>query len=183
SLAKAESDAEFRTLATFPELADVFAPVPPPLGAAPPLPGRDERQAALDRVKVPAIGLMISAMVSVIMAIRGLATIRSVAAQTKEFDAILSQVYSPQFQKFYDALMKLFTGPLGVANYSIMIVIAILIFAGALKMIKLRSYEFAYTSAILAVLPCITPCFGWILGLIFGFWAMNAIGKSKAHFF
>jgi hypothetical protein len=73
SLVKAESDAEFRTLSTFPEFADVFA-MPAPLPGSPPLLGvsQGDRRAALDKVKVPAIGLMVSSALSFIMSVWGL---------------------------------------------------------------------------------------------------------------
>jgi hypothetical protein len=183
SLAKAESDAEFRPLSTFPELADAFAPQAPPPGIAPMLPtGLDDRKVALDKVRVPAIGLLISSVLSFVMSVWGLASIRSMAAQKQEVDAILSQMNNPQAQQFADTFIKFFSGPFGVANYLFQILIAILIFNGALQMLKLRKYEFAFAATILAVLPCITPCCGWILGLIFGFWAMSALGKAKSYF-
>src|SRR5215469_4031051 len=72
SLAKSESDAEFRPLGTFPELADAFAVPAAPPGIAPVLPvggGGGDRNAALDKVRVPAIGLMISAVVGIVCVI------------------------------------------------------------------------------------------------------------------
>ena len=81
-----------------------------------------------------------------------------------------------------ETIMKLFSGPFGVAQYLLMMLISVLIFIGALKMLKLQSYEFAYAAAILSVIPCLTPCCGWILGLIFGIWAMSVLGKAKPHF-
>jgi len=102
--------------------------------------------------------------------------------QMQEMDSILSQMNNPQAQQFADTIMKLFSGPFGIANYLFQILISILIFIGAFKMLKLQSYEFAYAAGILAVIPCITPCCGWILGLIFGIWAMAALGKVKQYF-
>jgi uncharacterized membrane protein YgdD (TMEM256/DUF423 family) len=184
SLAKAESDAEFRPLSTFPELADAFAPSAAPLpGIAPLAPAGDTyRATALDKVRVPAIGLMISSIISFLFSVWGLISIHSMAEKRQQMDSILSQMNNPQAQQFADAFMKFFSGPFGVANYCFQILIAVLIFCGSLQMLKLRAYEFAFAAAILAVLPCITPCCGWILGLIFGFWAMAALGRAKPHF-
>src|SRR5580698_9194381 len=68
SLAKAESDAEFRPLSTFPEFADLFA-APAQPGIAPVLSASgSDRNAASDKVRVPAIGLMVSAVISVLLA-------------------------------------------------------------------------------------------------------------------
>lgn len=183
SLAKAESDAEFRPLATFPEISAVFGAPPTLPGVAPILasPGGD-RDAAVNRVKVPAIGLMISASISVLESVWGLITFHNLAAERQELDSIMAPMGNSQLQQFMDTFMKFISGPFGIANYLFMILIAVLIFVGALKMLKLRSYEFSYAAAVLAVVPCITPCLGWLLGLIFGFWAMGALGKSKPYF-
>jgi len=183
SLAKAESDAEFRPLAAFPELADMFGIPAPMSGIAPVLGAAPEgHQVASDKVKVPAIGLMISAIISLLMSLWGLATIKSLPAQIQQMDSMMSQMNNPQLQQFADKFGHLLSGPFGIANDLFQILIAILILVGSLKMLKLRSYEFCYAAAILSVLPCITPCCGWILGLIFGFWAMSALGKAKPHF-
>jgi GYF domain 2 len=183
SLAKAESDAQFRTLATFPEFSHLFGIAPPVPGVAPLLvPADGGRQAALDKIKVPAIGLIISSVISFLTSLYGLATIKQMAAQMQEFDSIMAQLNNPQLQQFIDSFTRFMSGPFGVANYLFQLLIAVLIFIGALKMIKLRSYELSYAAAILAVLPCIQPCCGWILGLIFGIWAMMALGKIKPHF-
>lgn len=182
SLAKAESDAEFRPLSTFPEFSHLFGIASTP-GIAPPLASADGgREAALDKIRVPAIGLMISAIISLLMSLYGLATIRSMAAQLQQFDSIMSQLNNPQLEQFAHSFVHFMSGPFGVANYLFQILIAILILIGAVKMLKLRSYEFCYAAAILAVLPCITPCCGWILGLIFGIWAMTVLGRLKPHF-
>lgn len=182
SLAKAESDAEFRPLSTFPELADLFA-APAQPGIAPVLSASgDERKAALDKIRVPAIGLMVSSILSFLLSLYSLVRIRSIREQMQEFDSMFSQMNNPQAQQFIDTIAKFFSGPFGIAQYAFMMLISLLIFMGALKMLKLQSYEFAYAAAIMAVFPCITPCCGWVLGLIFGIWAMIALGKVKGYF-
>jgi hypothetical protein len=184
SLAKAESDAEFRTLATFPELAHLFGiGAAPASGIAPPLAtGNSGRQAALDKIKVPAIGLMVAASLSLLMSLWGLVSIRSFAAQMEQVNTMMAQLNNPQLQQFIQSFTHFMSGPFGVAMYLFQILIAVLILVGALKMLKLRSYELSYAAALISVLPCITPCCGWILGLIFGIWAMVILGKLKPHF-
>ncbi|HEY1789894.1 MAG TPA: GYF domain-containing protein [Verrucomicrobiae bacterium] len=183
SLVKAESDAEFRPLATFPEIADVFGAAAPPPGIAPVLAGGIDRNTASDKVRVPAIGLIVSSALSFVMSLYGLATIRSIGAQMQQINSMMSQAGNPQAQQFMDTIVKFFSGPFGIANYLFQILIEVLIFIGALKMLKLRSYEFSYAAAILAIIPCITPCCGgWILGVIFGIWAMSIMGKVKQYF-
>jgi GYF domain 2 len=182
SMAKSETDTEFRQLSTFPELADAFGP-PPQLGSIPPMPaaGVDPGQAS-DKLRVPAIGLMVSSIISILLSLYSLATFSSMAAQVQQVEGIMSQMNNPQLEQFANSLMHFLSGPFGLANYIFQLLISVLIFIGALKMLKLRSYEFCYAAAILAVLPCITPCCGWILGLIFGIWAMTVLGKVKPYF-
>ncbi|HXC34953.1 MAG TPA: DUF4339 domain-containing protein [Candidatus Acidoferrales bacterium] len=184
SLAKAESDAEFRPISTFPELADVFAPAAPPPGIAPVLgaAGGEERKAALNKVRVPAIGLMISAIISVVVAAWNLITIIFFAPNLQEYSSIFQQMNNPQFQEMMEKMMHFVYGPAGIATDAFQIIIAILIFTGALKMMNLRSYEFAFAAALLSVIPCISPCCGWVPGLIFGIWALGALGNAKPHF-
>lgn len=184
SLAKAESDAAFRTLATFPEFSHLFGiAAAPGSGVAPPLAAGDGgRGAAQDKIRVPAIGLMISSIISVLLSLLALVQIKSTAEQIQKLDSILAQFNNPQLQQFVDSFGHFMSGPFGIANYLFQILIAVLIFIGSLKMLKLRSYELCYAAAILAVLPCITPCCGWILGLVFGIWAMTVLGKIKTHF-
>jgi GYF domain 2 len=181
SLAKAESDAEFRTLAAFPELADMFGLPAPTSGIAPPL-GVDNgaQEEAARKVKVPAIGLIIAASISLLEAVWSLLTINSTAEKIQQVEQQLQD--NPQAAQMVSQMAHLFSGPFGIANFIFQIIIAILILIGAIKMLKLKSYEFSYAAAILSVLPCINPCCGWILGLIFGIWAMVILGKLKPHF-
>jgi hypothetical protein len=183
SLAKAESDAEFRPLSTFPEFASAFgAPAAPPSlpGMAPPLGASpDGRRVASDKVQVPAVGLMISAIVSLIEAVWGLVRLRSSVAEFQRIESQFQQMNNPQAGQFMRQIVNLFSGPVGIASMMIQIIIAILILIGAIKMKALRSYEFAFAAAILSVIPCINPCCGWILGLIFGIWSLVVLSKPE----
>lgn len=183
SLAKAESDAEFRPLSTFPELADVFGSPAVPPGIAPMLPTSDGgSRAASDKVRVPAIGLMVSAIISALLAAYNLVSIIFFAPNLQEYSSLFQQMNNPQFQSLMEKMMHFAYGPVGMATDAFQILIAVLIFIGALKMMNLRSYEFAFTAALLSVIPCISPCCGWILGLIFGIWALAVLGKAKPYF-
>jgi len=190
SMVKAESDAEFRTLSTFPEFADVFAVPAPEPGMAPMLAtGGGGREAALDKVKVPAIGLMVSAILSLIIVVKSLVTILFFHPNIDDTISRIDQFYSsigvtvdPQQQELMRTILHAWYGPVGIISNVFQVIIAVLILIGAKNMLKLRSFEFSYAAAILSVLPCINPCCGWILGLIFGFWAMAVLGKVKTYF-
>lgn len=181
SMAKAEGDAEFRALGAFPEIADAFGPAAPPAGMAPPIgAGTGAQQAALDRVRVPAIGLIISAVISLVMSVIGLIEliVSSASNSIQQIDSQMAQLDNPQLQQFVDKILHFFYGPFGIINAIFQLIIATLILIGAIKMLKLQSYEFAFAAAILSVIPCITPCCGWLVALIFGIWSMTVLAKS-----
>lgn len=178
SLAKSESDAEFRPLSTFPELADVFAPATAPPSIAPlPSVGAGNRQVALDKVRVPAIGLMISAILSVIFIIieifaRG-PLLRWMATYVQQMGGDAQSVQQIENNS---------AGAFAVGINVVQLLISILILVGATRMLKLRGYEFSFAAAILSVIPCITSCCAWPIGLVFGIWAMSVLGKAKPYF-
>jgi hypothetical protein len=176
SQARAESETEFRALSSFPEFAASLGIAPP--GIAPPLgamPG--DRQAASGKVAVPAIGLIVSASISILAAIWNLIRLPAAAAQIQQYESMFQD--NPQMEQFIQTMGRFATGPFGYGTAILQIIIAVLILVGAIKMKALRSYEFAYAAAILSVIPCISPCCGWILGLIFGIWAMIVLAKPN----
>ena len=56
---------------------------------------------------------------------------------------------------------------------------AIVVFVGALQMMRLRSYTFSYLTAILAMLPCLGV--GCLPGLGFGIWAVITLHRDDVH--
>jgi len=53
----------------------------------------------------------------------------------------------------------------------------VLVFIGAMKMKNLENYSLAMAAAIVAVIPCISPC--CLLGLPFGIWALVVLNDSS----
>jgi len=183
SSAKAESDAEFRPLSAFPEFGDVFgrgaaASVPPALAA-----GQDDgRAAALRRVQAPAVALIITAILNLIFGAWGLVKTVFFPPNLQQLDSELEQLNNPQLVEFFHKWMHITYGPFGIAGGLLGLVLSVLILIGAIKMHSLRSYEFSMTAAIVAMLPCVTPC--CLIGLPFGIWALVVLSKPevKSHF-
>jgi hypothetical protein len=179
SLVKAESDAEFRTLATFPEFADIFGAgvqlpgTPPPLSPA----GIGGRETALQRVKAPAVALMAASILNIVLALWSLVQMIFSSPDLQQFNSELAQLNNPQIEQFAQKLFHLMYGPMGIANVLVELAISVLIFVGAKKMKSLRSYEFALAAAALSTVPCLTPCCGYLLGLAFGIWALVILRK------
>jgi hypothetical protein len=177
SLAKAESDAEFRPLATFPEFADIFAPQTPPPGAPSPLQTNvGDREEALRLVKGPAIALKITAIVGLVMVVLGF--VINICALLGVSIIPQQQLPDPQLQKFFNS----FGGGLGLVEDVIGVVIGGIILVGAGKMRRLENHQFSMTAAILAMIPCLSPC--CLFGLPFGIWALTVLNKPdvKSHF-
>jgi len=177
SLAKADSDAEFRALATFPELADAFAR-PTAAPGAPPVFGATagSREEALRLVKGPAMALKITAIIGLVLVALGfvlnIATLAGFQLMPQQ------QMPDPQMQKIFSSL----GGGFGIVQDVIGAVIGVIVLIGAGKMQRLESFQFAMTAAIVAMIPCISPC--CFLGLPFGIWALTILNKSevKSHF-
>lgn len=182
SMVKAESDAEFRPLSNYPEFAAMLGSPSPIAGVAPVLGVSSHgRQAALQKVKVPAIGLMVSAIVSIISIIMELFFPSMLLGPMA--DSLQQSSNNPQTAQLMQQLTQATRGPIGIGSNIFQLIISILVLIGATRMIKLRSYEFAYAAAILSVIPCITlSCCALPLGLIFGIWSLAVLGKAKPHF-
>jgi len=183
SLAKAESDAEFRPLATFPEFADAFA-TPAAPGVPPTLTVAEDggREAALRQVKAPAVALMVTAILNMIFGVWGLVRTAFFPPNLQALDSELQQLNNPQLEEFFQKWMHMAYGPFGIVGSLLGLVLSVLILIGAIKMRSLRSYEFSMTAAIVAMLPCVTSC--CFIGLPFGIWALVVLAKPgvKSHF-
>jgi hypothetical protein len=185
SLVKEESDAEFRPLSKFPEFADLFGiavqtSTPPPLGST----GIGSRDAALQQVKVPATALMVIAILNIILSMWSFIQLIFSSPNLQQFNSELEQLNNPQIEQFVQKLLHLMNGPLGIVNILFELAISVLILVGAKKMKSLQSYEFAFTAATLAMVPCLTPCCGYVFGLAFGIWSLVVLRKPevKSHF-
>src|SRR5262245_56011809 len=117
------------------------------------------------RVAAPAVALMVSAIISIAGWIGYAAYTAIVLPQTKQAieqqqKAMIEQqkgMNSQQMQEFQKAQqMGMNIGVGMVYALTILgILVAIVIFIGALKMKNLQSYGFAMTASILAIVPCI----------------------------
>lgn len=184
SLVQLHGDIEWKQLSSFPEFAEALAGRPATLGA-PPLvsPAGGERRAAMPAVKAPAVALIVTAILNILLGVWSLIKMLFFSPNLQEFNSELEQLNNPQFQEFMQKMIHMTYGPFGIASSLLGLLLSVLILIGASKMHSLRSYEFSMTAAILAMIPCLTPC--CILGLPFGIWAVIALTrpgvKSQFH--
>jgi hypothetical protein len=173
SLAKAESDAEFRPLSAFPELASLFGggTTSSASSAAPPsFQSGGEREAALQAVKGPAIALIIVACLGV--AYYGFSGLFTLFTGGMMFHQELPSDVPPQVR----ALIENMRGPMaGVICLVVALVNGFVLF-GAIKMLRLQNFGLVMAAVIVAMLPCQCCC---LLGLPFGIWALMVLKKPE----
>ena len=175
TLVQAEGAADWKPLSAFPEFTSALsasqsAPPPASPAASPSWGAGDPRTVALQAVKGPAIGLMVTAILGLIGVAGGLA-LHLFAMGGARFGT--PQLGDPQMQKF----INMFSGGFGIVQNIIGGIVGIVVLVGALKMQRLQNYSFVFTASILAMLPCLSPC--CMLGLPFGIWALVTLNKPE----
>jgi len=116
---------------------------------------------ALEKVKLPAIFLMITAGLGALMAVISL----------------FSHLFGTGFNMAdmgdmggNEQLISMMSGGMGVGLNILGLVMAGVVFYGASKMMKLEMYGLALATSIIAMIPCISPC--CLLGIPIGIWAL-----------
>ena len=174
--ASADGTGDWKTLGAFPEFAEAFGLGTPGAGPAasfaPPPQAGGGREAALQAVKGPAIGLKVTAIIGLVMVALGLVmNMMSLSGHPLTFG--LPQGENPQMQKMFNQI----GGGFGILQGVVAAAIGVVVLMGASKMQSLTSYQFAFTAAILAMVPCLSPC--CLLGLPFGIWALVVLNKPE----
>jgi len=189
TMAKAEGDISWKPLAQYPEFAELLGVQPPALatptaGAPPAVPAvptvpvapagfvaaPDARARALSTVGGPAIALLVTAILG--MAMNGFGLI---------FHLMGRGFMPPAYGMNPDVLrmFQMFNGPLGLVTRIVPLTIGIIVLVGALKMQKLTGHGWATAAAILAMIPCLSPC--CLLGLPIGIWALVVLSKPEVR--
>lgn len=174
---------EWQPLSAFPEFADALnIGAAPAVLQAPAMPQADEaaaRGAALNAVKGPAVSLIVTAVLNILVGLWAMVKELFVPSRFDDLSKF-HQFGNPQIQKFFE---QLYSPPILIGSTVFEILVALLILIGALKMQALHSYALAVTAGVLAVIPCVTPCCG-IITLPFGIWALVVLNRPgvKSHF-
>lgn len=127
-----------------------------------------DRAAAAAKVNGPAIALMVTAGIGMLLqVINLLMTILGAGAGLAGLSGGGSG--NPEMER----IQALMGGGLGVVLGLFSLAIGVLIFIGAMKMKNLTSYGLAMAAAIVAMIPCLSPC--CCLGLPSGIWAIVAL--------
>lgn len=172
TLAKGEGDAELRPLSAFPEFATTLTTGAPttiaPLSGSPVSGGREQ---ALQLLNGPIIGLKVTAIIGLVLV--AFALLINITTLMGIHLIPQQPMPDPQMQK----LMNSIGGGLGIVQDIVGAVIGVVILLGTGKMKRLESYQYAMMTAILAMVPCLSPC--CFLGLPFGIWALVVLNKPE----
>lgn len=122
------------------------------------------RAAAMDQLKGPAIGLMATA---------------GIGAAWQVLSLILNfmGVGMGAMMRGGEGVPNMLSGGVGIVLGFIGLVMAVVVFLGASKMKNAESYGFAMAAAIIAMIPCVSPC--CLLGLPLGIWALIVLLKPE----
>jgi len=123
----------------------------------------------LTRVNVPAISMMILALICIPLALFGM----TIVAFPESINTILPDM-PPKMAEQMEQLVS--TGAVGIAQYALSLIANITILIGAVRMRKCRSYGLALTASILCLL-CNWSCF--CLGPGIGIWALIVLCKPE----
>jgi hypothetical protein len=184
--AQAAGDTGWKPISSFPEFASSFPsaqPTPPPLGANPPplspgygMSGGDGRAHAESEVSGPAIGLMVTGVMGIGYGVLGiLGNIFGVTMNSLNNFNGMNGMNNPQMMQ----LMQMSTGALGIIMSVLKVVLGAFIVYGALKMKSLQQHGLALGAAIVAVIPCISPC--CCIGIPIGIWALIVLNKPEVR--
>lgn len=127
----------------------------------------------LDRLKTPAIGLIVTA------ALNGIIGLLSLVSGAIRFSGLLGKEKLPaqEAERFGYLLGTISSYAIALLS---LIICPIIIF-GAIKMMKGKSRGLAMASAILAILPFTSCCFA--IGAIFGIWAIIVLVNPEVKAF
>jgi len=137
---------------------------------ADPVPGLT-REEALDKVRPPAIALIVFASLGIALAILGI-LINMLGLSLGATESVADE----------EAWTAIASGSVGLVQGAVALAMGVLIVACALKMMKLEAWNAALAAAIVAIVPCLSPC--CLLGLPVGIWALVILAdpEVKAHF-
>jgi hypothetical protein len=122
---------------------------------------------AANKVKGPALGVLISTIVGLLLTLLGI--VLNILGLS--LIAVADQPAQPEIVSVVGQ------GIIGLVFNIIALIGGGVIVFGCLKMMKLQSYGFAFTTCILAMIPCISPC--CLLGIPFGIWGLVVLNEPR----
>lgn len=125
----------------------------------------NHREAALAKVKAPAICLIIYACLT-----GGMALLSLLGVMTNAGMPDMSNM-DPEVAE----MVRKMQGPIQMVTVFLTIAVAVVILFGGLQMLKLKTYGLAIAASICACLPCACPC--CFIGIGFGVWSLTVLNQ------
>jgi hypothetical protein len=122
--------------------------------------------APAQRVSAPATALIVTGILGICLQVLGII-----------FNLIQMTVGVQIAHQGPEAIPVMFGTGINLVFGAIFMAIGVVVVVGATKMKNLENYSLAMASAIIAVIPCISPC--CLLGLPFGIWALVVLNDSS----
>ena len=173
--ARLEPGGNWQPLSAFPEFADALQPgAAGPGPAAPafisPVADGGSREAALQKVKGPAICLIVMGALGVLYYLFNTAVVFIGSAPMVPPNA------TPAMRNFFEGMH----GPLAQVMSVIILLLNGFVIFGATKMLRLQSHALAMATCIIAMLPFTVGCC-CLLGLPFGIWGLVVMNKPDVR--
>jgi len=170
----------WKPFSSYAEFADLVAAAPPPLSPASALPfGLDAetaRQNALAKVKGPATGLVVTAILTLILIVGSMIWSGPLTKSLTDMIGAGGNGNNPEL----NSLISSMSGTLNVIGGIINIALSVLVLVGAAKMKQLQSYGLSVTVCILPMIPCVSSCCCF-LGLPIGIWGLIVLFKPEVR--
>jgi hypothetical protein len=162
SLVRLAAGGEWKPLVAFPELAALLGGPGPQLLSG--LDPESARKAAMQEVSAPAIGLIVTGILGGVVAL-------SSPFLNRFFIEIIHQSGNAEMNRMFQNIS---TGS-GILSALIAGALSVLILVGGLRMRQLQSLGLVRVAAVLALIPCISPC--CLVGLPIGIWVLVVLNK------
>lgn len=177
----------------------IHPPEPPPPPQSPPPPPRSPFDApqsggdgamplshaeVCEKLKVPAILMMVLAILAFLMSFSGLFVDQSAMMEgyidiMQPFMEEAMAESGQDWEEFKEQMLSNATGPgaMGKAMTVFQLLMYLAILGGSLMMLKGKNYGFSVVAVVLSSIPCFGPC--CCLGMIPGIWALVILFKPE----
>jgi hypothetical protein len=169
TMVQAEGDTSWKPLSMFPEFAVALPTAPPPMSATYGSP--DGRERALSAVTPPAICLLVTAILGILVSLLRLC-LNLLGLGMAGMDNLSAGNPNPEVQH----MIVMLGGAAGIVIFVLATVLWGIVLWGSLKMKKLENYGLCIAASIIAMIPCLCPC--CLLGLPFGIWALVVLSRA-----
>ena len=126
-----------------------------------------DTQYAESKITAPAIGLIVTAVSGMLLQL--------ISAALNVFTLLGGTAVA--INEGADGIGLLANGAVGLGLNVFALITGVVVLIGALKMKNLSSHGFAMAAAVIAMIPCVSPC--CLLGLPLGIWALMALSDPE----